>query len=260
MKSLFIFLLIFFNLAVSCSKSSFEPNGAQTKSKPTEPKPETKPQAETKPVDTFTEKKLVPTVYYLQLINIEKKKCLKSESKTFYTTKKAPLATVCAEDYNKCRLQGSCVIYDSKKSISVGYSSTVKSNDYWFLFDRNKCPFGLGHAGACVDPYFSIAADTKYWKSGDVIFVPEVKGLILPNKEIHSGFFTVRDTGTRIKGPHRFDFHIGYSTNNNQENPFIQLKLNDKNTRLNYRLATQSERESVLKEREYPSVIKSSLN
>lgn len=208
----------------------------------------------------FSSSKLTPTVYYLHLIYLENKKCSAKDSSTFYEEsqeKDKPdkkIATVCTEDYNKCVVQGSCLVYNSKKAVGIGFRKRTADKIYWHTFNRSECPYGKGHRGACVDPYYSVAADNEYWKSGDVIFVPEVRGIVLPDGSTHSGFFVVRDTGGQIIGPHRFDFYIGYSSNYNKSNPFIQLKLNDKNTQLEYRKATEQEREIILKERNYPLI------
>lgn len=207
-----------------------------------------------RPVTSFSEAQLSPTVYYLSLISLESKTCEKKDQKSFYTDTNQILATVCSSDYQRCLMQGSCLVYTSKVAISIGFKNRDRKNnrEYWFAFDRSECPYGKGNRGSCIDPYFSVAADPDYWSDGDVIFVPALKNLILPSGREHGGFFVVRDIGSQIIGPHRFDFSIGYSSNYHTEDPFIKMKLHDKNTRLNYRLATAEEREDFLAQRRYP--------
>ncbi|MBX2996625.1 MAG: hypothetical protein KF681_17535 [Bdellovibrionaceae bacterium] len=74
-----------------------------------------------------------------------------------------------------------------------------------------------GSAGICLTPFFTVAADPRYYSIGDVICIPEIengsKKLEVPltrgEKKTHSGCFIVADKGSAIKGENRFDFFTG---------------------------------------------------
>lgn len=76
-----------------------------------------------------------------------------------------------------------------------------------------KCSTAIGAAGKCLLPYFSIAADPRFYRMGDIISMPSMRGQIvtLPSgKKIeHPGYFIVQDTGGGVKGQNRFDFFTG---------------------------------------------------
>lgn len=86
------------------------------------------------------------------------------------------------------------------------------------------CNTALGAAGRCLVPYFSIAADLRFYRAGDIVFIPEIRGqsITLPNgTEIkHPGYFIVDDTGGAIKGSGRFDFFTGGEQPNSNKNSF----------------------------------------
>ncbi len=67
-------------------------------------------------------------------------------------------------------------------------------------------------SGKCLMSYFSVAADPKYYKMGDIIYMRSLdKDIKLPNGRTvrHPGFLIVQDVGGAIKGPNRFDFFVG---------------------------------------------------
>jgi len=85
----------------------------------------------------------------------------------------------------------------------------------------------------CLLSYFSIAADLRYHRAGDIIEVPSLKGtrVRLPDSGqtiSHPGFFIVHDTGAAIKGVNRFDFFTGTDNPSAKGNAFRQKKLGDK--------------------------------
>lgn len=90
-----------------------------------------------------------------------------------------------------------------------------------------------GSGGLCLTPFFSIAADLKYYSIGDIICVNELKdkSFVLPKHGLvkHSGCFIVGDKGSAIKGENRFDFFVG-TAKSNAKNPFKEL-MNKKSCR-----------------------------
>ncbi len=86
------------------------------------------------------------------------------------------------------------------------------------------CSTAVGKAGKCLLPFFSIAADPRYHKMGEIIFIESMKDRMikLPNGQTfkHPGFFVVDDTGKAIKGRNRFDFFTGSMKPSDVNNAF----------------------------------------
>ena len=82
-----------------------------------------------------------------------------------------------------------------------------------------------GSAGICLTPFFSVAADPKYFSIGDVICVPGLEGKdiqVAPGKTVkHTGCLIVGDKGSAIKGENRFDFFTG--TAEEKGSPFSEF-------------------------------------
>ena len=85
-------------------------------------------------------------------------------------------------------------------------------------------------SGQCLMSYFSVAADPKHWRFGDIIYMRSLadKEITLPGgrKIRHPGFLIVQDTGGAIKGANRFDFFIG--TTNATKSEFNKFNLTNK--------------------------------
>jgi hypothetical protein len=197
---------------------------------------------------------LTPTVYFLPTMVQDLSSCRKN-SRTMIQPDGKPIVKVCADQYNQCLLQGTCKIVQGDASITVHFHSIVKQTIYFHQVELNECPFGFGvRENLCLDPYFSIAADMSYYNPGDVIFVPAVRGLVLADGRTHNGYFVVRDTGSAIRGLGRFDFYIGQDDPLDSRNPFLQLKLNDPKTRVEFQVVKGELAERVKSSRHYPSV------
>ncbi|PIS10024.1 MAG: hypothetical protein COT73_11470, partial [Bdellovibrio sp. CG10_big_fil_rev_8_21_14_0_10_47_8] len=89
---------------------------------------------------------------------------------------------------------------------------------------------------------------------GGVIFVPAAGGLNLGNGRIHNGFFVIRDSGGGIKGKGRFDFFTGLYSDTSKKNPFRQLNLGDRNSRMPFYLVKGDLARRVLRDRAYPEL------
>jgi len=191
--------------------------------------------------DTTKEYRLSPTVYFLYEVRKDKMTCRAWQIRNFYSASGEKLQSVCQADYQQCLMQGSCDVIENGKVTSLNFQSRRRGSDVWSLYDHRRCPDGMGVAGHCLVPYRTVAADLEHWSVGDVIFVPSVVGLELPDGSVHDGYFTVKDTGSAIKGPHRFDFFIGRSATPRIANFFTSLGFGDKNSNLTYRRAHPSE-------------------
>ncbi len=170
--------------------------------------------------------KFTPSVFHTPIGKTGGKCDLKdSEGKT--------LVKINCDLKKNCLMQGVCIL-DHKNGKRIGYNfikfkthtnkfrtksgklviNTVRQSIF-AAFDNARCPFGYGvwskehQTSICMDPFRSVAADTKFHAAGDVLFFPALKGLVLPDQSVHNGFMTVRSSGGRIIGAHRFDFYTG---------------------------------------------------
>ncbi len=139
------------------------------------------------------------------------------------------IAKTCPAFYNALVMEGSGMVSHQGKWILVNYGGRKAGRYFFAQVDRTRCPYGLGRSMTCLIPFISLAAETKRYRVGDVIYVPAVaaKKIKLPNGDIHRGYFIVTDTGSMIKGLGRFDVYIGPYKVFNADNPFNNLKLGD---------------------------------
>lgn len=192
-----------------------------------------------------------------------------------------------------CLMQGVCIL-DHKDGKRIGYNfikfnervnkyrnksgrliTNVVKESVFAAFDNSRCPFGYGiwskehQTSICMDPFRSVAADTKFHKAGDVLFFPALRGLILPDKSVHNGFMTVRSSGGRIKGAHRFDFYTGICEKNHDTRLLCEdygpkffaeiglaeyLKRKDKSCFYSYYKINDELKKFVLNERNFPNL------
>lgn len=124
-----------------------------------------------------------------------------------------PNSNPCAKFIREVRMQGTGTLADNKV---LRYTGKVE-----YL---GACSTAKGAAGKCLLPFFSVAADPRYYRMGDIINMPSMKDkpVTLPDgRQIkHPGFFIVHDTGGAIKGPNRFDFFTGSLGFLNPKNTF----------------------------------------
>ena len=179
---------------------------------------------------------LISTVYYIPFYNLDRPyTCSGNEKKfTVRTTDKKPIAVLCHNHIKNCMMQGSCAVIKDKKRLLLNYRSLSGKEPLFALLEQTECPYGRGPKSVCLEPFYTVAADLNFHKMGDVIYVPELKGITLPNGEIHDGFFIVRDTGGRIKGKNRFDFYTGFTPYMDSYNPFTNAGVQDKKKGLHY--------------------------
>lgn len=206
--------------------------------------------------------KLKPSIYYIQTIDLDKN-C--KTKKNIVDEKGNVLFQVCKENYKTCVIEGTCALADGEEdSDSVSLINFVRQDkagrNLFKEVNTEKCPYGLGVQNTCLDPYYTVAADLRFNKVGDVLFIPKLKGTILPNGEIHQGFMIVRDRGGAIKGAHRFDFYTGFQHYLNPENPLFDLGFSNPNNKIEYRKANPIEAAEFKKLRNYPYIPESAPN
>ncbi len=203
----------------------------------------------------------VGTVYYLPVYG-EKRNCAKEEITAMRDENEKVLIQMCKDELWNCAMQGSCfyldkegvTLYAYKKMVEIVVPDTKKIIRQP-RFRPNKeftlCPQGMGAHRICLDPYRSIAADPKFHKIGDVVYVPLLRGQKLPDGETHDGYLVVRDTGGNIKGEGRFDFFIGFDTY--KGHLFTKLGLATKRTnQFVYHLVPEELAAKVRAARKYP--------
>ncbi len=214
---------------------------------------------------------LSPTIYYKAIIDEEmaRHSCqpeqMMSIMKKNTTTKEtSEILKLCPKAFNKCKLEGSCVVAqgDQKIPLNYHYYDEADQRSYFVVTDVKRCPFGYGVRNSCLDPYYTVAADLNIYKPGDVIYVPALVGVEMGQGQKHHGFFIIRDQGKGIKGRGRFDFFTGYHTHVSSKNLFKKFKLGDVNTELKYYLIKNpSKLNKFIKEsRNYPNLPVKSAN
>jgi 3D (Asp-Asp-Asp) domain-containing protein len=208
---------------------------------------------------------LSPTIYFIKLIHLDQQGC--DSKKTIFDENQSPIIKVCESAYRLCLIEGTCALVEDQNSLKandidalkhkISLINYVKMKNGVPLFSRVdtlKCPYGYGVKAQCLDPYHTLAADLNFHRAGDVIFVPKIVGVKLPNGETHDGYFIIRDKGGAITGKERFDFFTGYLDHRNDENPFSKIKLNDSKTRMPFRKVIGVEADRVRKGRNFPLV------
>ncbi|QDK36171.1 3D domain-containing protein [Bdellovibrio sp. NC01] len=198
--------------------------------------------------------KTKPTVYYFPVFNEDKNGCDKDEVKTLHGVSGEKIINVCPTTLLSCGIQGSCAIIQKGVRRSFNISDRVSGQDRYFEMTNKECPFGYGVRSSCLDPFFTVAADLDVYKPGDVIFIPSIVGLKLPDGTVHNGYFIVRDQGRGINGKGRFDFYSGFLNWKDTKNPFRKVKFEDVKTSVTYWKVIGDKAEAVRKSRAYPKI------
>lgn len=209
------------------------------------------------PAATGTEREITPTVYFTPVFKSPSgRACSGGQAlRNVRNTNNQTIAQLCHQDFMKCLLQGSCVIIRGEDRVIVNYVKSVGNQPYFDILTSNDCAYGLGTSMTCLDPFYTVAADPRFHRNGDVIFVPAVRGTVLPTGDIHDGYFVVRDRGGAIKGADRFDFFTGFMDYRNPANPFVEIGLSNKKSDLDYiKIKNEEIKKNVLQNRNYPGL------
>ncbi len=141
--------------------------------------------------------------------------------------------SLCEKAVSGCMMQGSCIVQINQHQVLINYHKKQNNVVYFKTVNTSVCPYGLGdstdnvtsYKTMCLDPYKSVAADLLIYRLGDVIYMPDLVGIKLPNGLVHDGYLIVRDSGGNIKGVGRFDFFTGFENTAKKTNPFARLGL-----------------------------------
>lgn len=138
-----------------------------------------------------------------------------------------PSPTPCAKFKKEVKMQGSGTLYGNK--ILTYQGKTV---------DLGNCETAFGASGKCLMPFISVAADPRYYRMGDVIEMPSLRGKVIPlpngKTMVHPGYLIVQDKGGAIKGRNRFDIFTGSYDSTDIRNAFgslgsPEMRMADKN-------------------------------
>lgn len=245
--------------ATEPSKTGGTPADVAENNPETKPeKPEVKPEAPTAPKIAKSEMVgpgvLKPTVYYFPVINEDEKSCAAKEKRNLHGAGGKVLLKVCSRTHAMCALQGTCGVIQNKEMHTFNIIGRFEGQDRFFEIPSDGCRFGYGVRNSCLDPFYTLAADLSIYQPGEVIFVPAVVGLVLPDGSVHSGYFVIRDKGRGIKGLGRFDFFTGHYSWLDPENPFKKLGLGDVNTGIPYFRIKGDAAKKVQAYRAYPDL------
>lgn len=200
---------------------------------------------------------LNPTIYYKPTIHADQTKCSQDDLVEMRSPEEKVLATICKSDFDRCVMQGSCFVAVGHRLRSFNYYARGEDTIPRFSeVDLQRCPYGYGVHNTCLDPYFTVAADLKVYKVGDVIFVPRLVGIQMPDGETHDGFLIIRDAGGGIQGANRFDFFTGFYNYLEKDNVMARLGFGDKENSFEFRLATAEEAAATRDHRGYPGLKK----
>jgi 3D (Asp-Asp-Asp) domain-containing protein len=198
---------------------------------------------------------ITPTIYYIPQFDLsEKQSCSTNIFKKLKNTKGETLFNVCSDIYDACLMQGTCELKNKDEIALMNVSDQIE-NEYRFSQIKNStCRYGLGASHkVCLDPFFSVAADLSIYKLGQVIYVPKLVDVVLPDGTKHDGYFIIRDSGSLIKGYGRFDFFTGFYLNKKASNPFARVGLAGKENHFLYYVIEGPEADDVLKKRKFNS-------
>lgn len=195
---------------------------------------------------------VTPTVYYLASTDESKETCHDRERRALIDKKGKVLIRICPRISKECHLQGSCRIIQNGVARVFNVSERLQGVTRFFEVDVKGCRFGYGVISSCLDPFYTLAADLKMYSPGDVIYVPGLVGLKLPQGQNHDGYFVIRDRGAAIKGRGRFDFFSGEWSWSHPENPFRKVGLVDKKNRIPYYKVKEPLAKKIREKRGYP--------
>ncbi|RUS16460.1 hypothetical protein BC937DRAFT_91176 [Endogone sp. FLAS-F59071] len=118
-------------------------------------------------------------------------------------TKGKTIAMVAKTTFEKCQMEGTCLLEDGKLVNLDNGKSAFK------VLDRKKEPYGEGYApGVALDPFVTIATNDLPHKA--TVYIKELDGLHLPNGKTHNGCVRVEDDSWSFNGCHIDWFVLEY--------------------------------------------------
>lgn len=198
---------------------------------------------------------LKPTIYYYAQIIEHESSCTPSFKVTLHGAGGKPLLKVCPRTEQICGEQGSCAVEQNGKSHHFNIIGRFDGQDRYFEIPKNGCRYGYGVKESCLDPFYTLAADLSIYKPGEVIYIPAIVGVELPDGSKHDGYFIIRDQGRGIEGRGRFDFFTGFFHWADSKNPFVKLGLADVKTNIPYFRVAGEKAKEILAKRSFPKLL-----
>lgn len=199
---------------------------------------------------------LSPALYFIPILDIKRvdTDCRENEKQPIKNIQGQTITQVCESDYRVCVKQGTCMLNEPRGMRIINFTTRRGKIPLFSDKIKKECPYGLGFKDACLDPYYTVAADLKFHKLGEVIFVPTVRGMKLSNGDTHDGYFVIRDSGSNLKSEKRFDFFTGFDHDTEVSNVFKKMGLDNKENRFKYEKAPESIAAKVRAKRNYPKL------
>lgn len=189
-------------------------------------------------------------------IQAEKVSCAPEERTAIKDTTGAVLLETCQKELGLCAYDGTCLFRSAHGDrLFNAVDSNLRTGEATFVeLNLKRCRYGLGQRNICLDPFYSVAADLKEFRLGDVLFIPALKGLALPGGSTHSGYVIVRDSSPifRGTGPHRLHFFTGDIRDTETKNPFVKVGLDRPEREFTYERISGEKAEVVRKARNFP--------
>lgn len=98
---------------------------------------------------------------------------------------------------------------------TIRFDKTVRGEHRFRII---KSRYGITARGCPAEPYRTVAVDPRFVRLGSKIYVPELKGTVLPDGTEHDGFFVANDRG-QFRGAH-IDIFVGVGPRSTR--PFIR--------------------------------------
>jgi len=197
---------------------------------------------------------ITPTIYYKPVIDKSKDKCESNDLRDMIDEDGKVLISLCQKSYDNCQLQGSCFVIDGDKTRAFNFTKRKAGISRFAEKHEDRCPYGYGVRAICLDPFYSIAADMSFYQPGDVIYVPKLVGVVLPDGSKHNGYLVVRDEGGAIIGENRFDFFTGFYGPYDKDNVFAQIGFGDKDRQFGYERVDENIAKRIREYRNYPNI------
>lgn len=206
------------------------------------------------------EKYITPTIYFISDYTTAPVCAEKTGVNLKKRNDQVVKVQVCAKVLKGCAMQGSCYINFEGQKTLINYHKKVNGAFQFMIVDQAVCRHGLGDSSdakqkfkaMCLDPFYSVASDTSIHPLGTVIYIPAVRGTVIPDGSVHDGFFIVRDSGGNIDGRGRFDFFTG-DVGLGAGNVFSDLGLGGESN-FEYFIVSESEAEVVRQRRAFPFI------
>lgn len=204
------------------------------------------------------------TVFYRPNVQIPKSCAKKARLRVLDHLHRESFLEVCKDDEKKIDMEGAARIEDlcKKEAFLLNWETKGKYRRL-SAGQARRCPYAYGaldenRRPVCLDPMYSVAADPRFYKTGDVVFFPDLVGMPIPEDyrvdgDKHDGFMIVRDIGDYIKGQGRFDMFSGSLHWSDRANPFSRRGFSNQKNCHKFEIITGEKADEVRKKHNFPN-------